>query len=101
MNWATNTSRKKYFFSRYTKYTSKKASNIILRPSVLTKRQFHVLLNYPYNNTKKIICPKNKWMHIIFWKMIGMGESKIFKVGSGGSKKEGIEGGQIPTANYG
>ena len=38
---------------------------------------------------------------MIFWKMIGMGESKIFKMGSGGSKKEGIEGGQIPTANYG
>ena len=51
----------------------------IFAPSAPTMRGLHVLLNYPYTNIKKMVCPKSVWMlHCSWtdWESILWGESK-------------------------
>ena len=31
-------------------------------PTIATMKEFHVLLNYPYTNIKKMACPENIWI---------------------------------------
>ena len=74
VKWSVNTLVTN-IFSRLNEYTSPKLSDI--EYFLTTMGGFHMSLNYPYTNFKKIVCPKTSCCDV-FQGLIGRGEAKIY-----------------------